>query len=259
MPGTWPTISRSSRPSICPSIDPSSTPSFTSSRPLPPTRSTRSSPSATFSSAIVSKPQPENPLSGFRSPEQLGEGLSPFCLIHAPGRQVGKQVDLGGAQICIERAVIRKAVRRSLGFDNRPDRGVAGKQLSPSGDESKIIPDHRHLARRRNAEPLVRQYCQPLRENCGGHIAPIAARAPKSLQERWEGGLLEDLVVSIHRMPLGRAAAVGHVAFGLARSPRSIRLITEQRWNAVVNDKSRVGQKPTMLARDTVCRRLYRH
>src|SRR3954469_19074960 len=71
-----------------------------------------------------------------RSPEQLGEGLSLFCLIHAPGRQVGKQVDLGGAQICIERAVIRKAVRRSLGFDNRPDRGVAGKQLSPSGDES---------------------------------------------------------------------------------------------------------------------------
>src|SRR3954454_15548107 len=67
MPGTWPTISRSSRPSICPSIDPSSTPSFTSSRPLPPTRSTRSSPSATFSSAIVSKPQPENSLSGLIS------------------------------------------------------------------------------------------------------------------------------------------------------------------------------------------------
>src|SRR3954469_18949054 len=66
MPGTWPTsaISRSSRPSICPGINPSSMPSFTSSRPLPPTRSTRSSPSATFSSAIVSKPQPENPLSG---------------------------------------------------------------------------------------------------------------------------------------------------------------------------------------------------
>src|SRR3954463_12869725 len=39
-------------------------PSFTSSRPSPPTRSTRSSPSSTFSSAISSKPQPENPLSG---------------------------------------------------------------------------------------------------------------------------------------------------------------------------------------------------
>src|SRR4051812_21469205 len=68
MPGTWPrpssAISRSSRPSITPSSDPSSMPSFTSSRPLPPTRSTRSSPSATFSPAIVSKPQPENPLSG---------------------------------------------------------------------------------------------------------------------------------------------------------------------------------------------------
>src|SRR3954454_7267460 len=66
MPGTWPTsaISRSSRPSICPSIDPSSTLSFTSSRPSPPTRSTRSSPSSTCSPAIVSKPQPENPLSG---------------------------------------------------------------------------------------------------------------------------------------------------------------------------------------------------
>src|SRR3954447_24310963 len=66
MPGTWPTsaISRSSRPSICPSIDPSSMPSFTSSRLLPPTRSTRSSPSATFSPAIVSKPQPEKPLIG---------------------------------------------------------------------------------------------------------------------------------------------------------------------------------------------------
>ena len=68
MPGTWPrpssAISRSSHPSICPSIDPSSTPSFTSSRPSPPTRSTRSSQSATFSPAIVSKPQPENPLSG---------------------------------------------------------------------------------------------------------------------------------------------------------------------------------------------------
>ena len=57
--------SRNSHPSICPSIDPSSTPSFTSSRPLPPTRSTLSSPSATFSPAIISKPQPENPLSGF--------------------------------------------------------------------------------------------------------------------------------------------------------------------------------------------------
>src|SRR4051795_13130577 len=66
MPGTWPTSarSRSSRPSICPSIDPSSMPSFTSLRPLPPTRSTRSSPSSTCSPAIVSKPQPENPLSG---------------------------------------------------------------------------------------------------------------------------------------------------------------------------------------------------
>src|SRR3954469_14475835 len=62
MPGTWPTISRSSRPSICPSIDPSSMPSFTSSRPLPPTRSTRSSPSSTCSPAIVSKPLPEKPL-----------------------------------------------------------------------------------------------------------------------------------------------------------------------------------------------------
>src|SRR3954470_9838353 len=68
MPGTWPrpssAISKSSRPSICPSIDPSSMPSFTSSRPSPPTRSTRSSPSATFSPAITSKQQSENPLSG---------------------------------------------------------------------------------------------------------------------------------------------------------------------------------------------------
>src|SRR4051812_8957228 len=74
-------------------------------------------------------------------PEQLGEDLSPFCLVHAPGRQVGKQVDLGGAQMCIERAVIRKAVRRSLGFDDRPDRGVVGEQLSPGGDKAEIIPD----------------------------------------------------------------------------------------------------------------------
>src|SRR4051812_18397640 len=68
MRGTWPrpssAISRSSHPSTFPSIDPSSTPSFTSSRPLPPTRSTRSSPSSTFRPAISSKPQPENPLSG---------------------------------------------------------------------------------------------------------------------------------------------------------------------------------------------------
>src|SRR4051794_18944055 len=49
-----------------PGIDPSSMPSFTSLRPLPPIRSTRSGPSATFSPAIVSKPQPENPLSGFQ-------------------------------------------------------------------------------------------------------------------------------------------------------------------------------------------------
>ena len=66
MPGTWPrpssATSRSSRPSICPSIDPQSTPSFTSSRPSPPTRSTRSSPSSIFSPAIISKPQPEKPL-----------------------------------------------------------------------------------------------------------------------------------------------------------------------------------------------------
>src|SRR3954469_19657756 len=66
MLGTWPrpssAISRSSHPSICPSIDPSSTPSFTSSRPLPPTRSTRSSPSSIFSPAISSKQQPEKPL-----------------------------------------------------------------------------------------------------------------------------------------------------------------------------------------------------
>src|SRR4051794_5407047 len=70
MLGTWPrpssAISRSSHPSICPSIDPSSTPSFTSSRPLPPTRSTRSSPSSTCSPAISSKQQPENPLSGLQ-------------------------------------------------------------------------------------------------------------------------------------------------------------------------------------------------
>src|SRR3954463_7473668 len=64
MPGTWPTISRSSHPSICPSIDPSSTPSFTSSRPLPPIRSTRSSPSSTCSPAISSKQQPEKLLIG---------------------------------------------------------------------------------------------------------------------------------------------------------------------------------------------------
>src|SRR5687768_13721369 len=69
MPGTWPTsaTSRSSRPSICPSIDPQSTPSFTSSRPSPPTRSTRSSQSSIFSPAISSKQQPENPLSGLPS------------------------------------------------------------------------------------------------------------------------------------------------------------------------------------------------
>src|SRR3954468_1783638 len=54
--------SRSSHPSICPGIDPSSTPSFTSSRPSPLTRSTRSSPSSTFNPAIVSKPLPEKPL-----------------------------------------------------------------------------------------------------------------------------------------------------------------------------------------------------
>src|SRR4051794_29519211 len=69
MPGTWPrpssARSRSSRPSICPSIDPSSTPSFTSSRPLPPIRSTPSSPSSSFRAAISLKPLPENPLSGF--------------------------------------------------------------------------------------------------------------------------------------------------------------------------------------------------
>src|SRR3954463_12638867 len=77
MPGTWPTSarSRSSRPSICPGIDPSSMPSFTSSRPLPPTRSTRSSPSATFSPAIVSKPQPENPLSGLYSMGNWNSGF----------------------------------------------------------------------------------------------------------------------------------------------------------------------------------------
>src|SRR3954466_11652556 len=71
MPGTWPrpssAISRNSHPLICPSIDPSSMPSFTSSRPLPPTRSTRSSPSSTCSPAIVSKPLPENPLSGLNN------------------------------------------------------------------------------------------------------------------------------------------------------------------------------------------------
>src|SRR3954471_8902781 len=66
MPATWPrpssAISRSSRPSICPSIDPPSTPSFTSSRPSPPTRSTRSSPSSIFSPTISSKQRPEKPL-----------------------------------------------------------------------------------------------------------------------------------------------------------------------------------------------------
>src|SRR3954464_10437454 len=73
MRGTWPrpssAISRSSHPSTFPSIDPSSTPSFTSSRPLPPTRSTRSSPSSTFRPAISSKPQPEKPLSGLANAE----------------------------------------------------------------------------------------------------------------------------------------------------------------------------------------------
>src|SRR5688500_7255508 len=73
MPGTWPrpssATSRSSRPSICPSIDPQSTPSFTSSRPSPPTRSTRSSPSSIFSPAISSKQQPEKtPYRGYIYP-----------------------------------------------------------------------------------------------------------------------------------------------------------------------------------------------
>src|SRR3954452_25634642 len=83
MRGTWPrpssAISRSSHPSTFPSIDPSSTPSFTSSRPLPPTRSTRSSPSSTFRPAISSKPQPENPLSGFHTGnlvERLGDTVA---------------------------------------------------------------------------------------------------------------------------------------------------------------------------------------
>src|SRR3954454_24458556 len=78
MPGTWPTsdISRSSGPSIWPSIDPSLMPSFTSSRPLPPTRSTRSSPSATFSPAISSKQQPEIPLSGLHDSLSSGVGVA---------------------------------------------------------------------------------------------------------------------------------------------------------------------------------------
>src|SRR3954463_2760177 len=64
-------------------------PSFTSSRPSPPTRSTRSSPSATFSSAISSKPQPENPLSG------LGEAV----VQHIAGAQPGGEQRAGEAPI----------------------------------------------------------------------------------------------------------------------------------------------------------------
>src|SRR3954454_24655746 len=77
MPGTWPrpssATSRSSRPSICPSIDPQSTPSFTSSRPSPPIRSTRSSPSSIFSPAISSKQQPEKtPYRGYDIADDSG-------------------------------------------------------------------------------------------------------------------------------------------------------------------------------------------
>src|SRR4051812_19766349 len=90
MPGTWlrpsSAISRNSHPSICPSIDPQSMLSFTSSRPLPPTRSTRSSPSSTFNPDIVSKPQPEKPLIRViytcpMHPEirQEGPGNCPIC------------------------------------------------------------------------------------------------------------------------------------------------------------------------------------
>src|SRR3954451_19826945 len=89
MPGTWPTSarSRSSPPSICPSIDPSSMPSFTSSRPSPPTRSTRSSQSATFSPAIVSKPQPENPLSGLNNKNLVS------CPGYRPNRRFPRTIE----------------------------------------------------------------------------------------------------------------------------------------------------------------------
>src|SRR3954463_9423887 len=83
MPGTWPTsaTSRSSRPSICPSIDPQSTPSFTSSRPSPPTRSTRSSQSSIFSPAISSKQQPEKtPYRGYEVIRQLRWPDGVVCL-----------------------------------------------------------------------------------------------------------------------------------------------------------------------------------
>src|SRR3954452_5238217 len=103
MPGTWPrllsAISRNSHPSICPGIDPSSTLSFTSSRPSPPTRSTRSSPSAIFSPAIVSKPQPENPLSGLfmicYSPSLLHQLVIEAGRAHkAPGDGAAVSVDI---------------------------------------------------------------------------------------------------------------------------------------------------------------------
>ena len=56
-------------PSICPSIDPSSTPSSTSSRPSPPTRSTRSSPSSTCSPLSARNHSLKTPYPGYLSSE----------------------------------------------------------------------------------------------------------------------------------------------------------------------------------------------
>src|SRR3982750_4819269 len=116
MPGIWPrpslATSRSSRPSICPSIDPQSTPSFTSSRPSPPTRSTRSSPSSIFSPAISSKQQPEKtPYRDYgekirgdmhvKQPGQRAEGLAACGLAGAtviPRDEEGDEAESGAEQ-----------------------------------------------------------------------------------------------------------------------------------------------------------------
>src|SRR3712207_3289506 len=184
MRGTWPrpssAISRSSRPSICPGIDPSSTPSFTSSRPSPPTRSTRSSPSATCSPAISSKQQPEKPL--IRVQKQLQPAIG--------RRSIGELrpvMSFGGSQtLRIGEPVLE------YGGDGVPDDGGTRPPQTEALNEAVALP----LASEDEAVPPVPRVL--VRQTLNGQLI-VSVTRPEIDGNAWTEDVTQDRRVGCQR------------------------------------------------------------
>src|SRR4051794_39720928 len=110
--------------------------------------------------------------------ERPGERTEPLGISHAPGSQVGEEINLRRAQVRIECAVVREAVGHAFGLDDSADGAVVVEQLSPSTDKAEIGPDYCHLAHRYDAKPFVRHNRELLAENRRAGLAFSATRLP---------------------------------------------------------------------------------